>query len=61
MKFEIINDKNQVVMWCEQVSCIPPLEELKLMSQSRYRYKCKLNGKNITLKRLKEMMDNKEL
>jgi hypothetical protein len=54
VKFEILNDKNQVVMWCEKASCIPPLEELKLMSQSKYKYK--LNGKNVTLKKLKEII-----
>lgn len=56
MKFEIVKD-NKVYMWTEQKSCIPPFEELKAMSKARIPYKFKLNGKNISLKKLKEFLD----
>ena len=46
MKFEIIREK-KVVMWTEQKSCIPPIDELRVMSKARIPYKFKLNGKYI--------------
>jgi hypothetical protein len=56
MKFEIIKE-GKVYMWTEERSCIPDIEELTAMSKARIPYKFRLNGKAITLKKLKEFMN----
>lgn len=52
MKFEVINDKNKVVMHTEHTSCIPDKDILNSMSKAGYKFK--LNGKAITTKKLNE-------
>lgn len=61
MKFEIINDKNKVVMNTEHWSCIPDKDVLTSMQKTGYKFK--LDGKTITIKKLsdkiKEVDDDK--
>ena len=54
MKFEVINDKNKVVMHTEHISCIPPRNILNSMSKSGYKFK--LNGKSVTVNKLNERL-----
>lgn len=56
MIFEVLKE-GRVYMWTEQKSCIPPLETLTAMSKARIPYKFKLNGKNITLKGIKDFLN----
>ena len=53
MKFEILNDKNKVVMTTTSASCIPDRNTLNIMSKGGYKFK--MDGKSITLKKLKEI------
>lgn len=52
MKFEVVSDRGVTVMQTEMKSCIPDEEQLSCMNKAGYKFK--LNGKNVTLKRLKE-------
>ncbi len=54
MKFEVINDKNKVVMNTEFLSCIPEKTVLNLMSKSGYRFR--LNNKIMSVKKLDEQL-----
>lgn len=54
MKFEVINDKNVAVMSTEYVSCMPEKDELTSMSKAGYKFK--LDGKSITVKKLREKL-----
>lgn len=53
MKFEVINDKNKVVMHTESMSCIPDKETLKSMLSAGY--KIKLDGKALSKKAINEL------
>lgn len=53
MKLEILNDKNIVVMTTTSVCCIPDKSTLNVMSKGGYKFK--LDGKSITIKKLKEL------
>ncbi len=52
MKFEVINDRGVTVMQTTMKSCIPDEEQLTYMSKAGYKFK--LEGKVVTLKKLKE-------
>lgn len=39
MKFEVVNKDGQVVMWTEDVECVPTPDELDSMTSAGYRYK----------------------
>lgn len=54
MKFEIM-ENNNVVMWCEHKSCIPNFDTLTHMYRNAG-YRFRLNGKNISMKALKEAL-----
>ena len=54
MKFEIINDKNKVVMHTTHVCCVP--EKDILISMSRAGYKFKMDGKSATIKKIAEQL-----
>ena len=54
MKFEVINDKNIIVMNTTSIYCIPNKEMLILMSKAGYRFR--LDGKIITTKKLNDML-----
>lgn len=50
MKFEVINEKNKVVMHCEHIRCFPTVEEVQVMSKSGYKFK--IDGQNINVTKL---------
>lgn len=52
MEFQVVNDKGVAVMVTEYISCIP--NELQLASMSKAGYKFKIDGKAMSLKKLKE-------
>ncbi len=54
MKFEVVNDKNKVVMSTTSPSCIYDKDTLNLMSKAGYKFK--LDGKAITIKKLNEQL-----
>jgi histidinol phosphatase-like PHP family hydrolase len=54
MNFEIINDKNKVVMHTTDTTCIPDKDVLNLMLKAGYKFK--LNGKATTIKKLNEQL-----
>ena len=54
MKFEIINDKNKVVMNTTHGYCIPDKDILTSMSKVGYKFK--LDDRAITIKKLNEML-----
>lgn len=56
MKFEVVNDKGKTVMSCTSVSCIPDEDELSCMAKAGYKFK--LDGKNATQKKIKEIRTN---
>ena len=58
MKFEVINDKNKVVMHTEYTSCLPNKETLSLMAKAGYKFK--LDNKAITIKKLNEWLKGVE-
>lgn len=53
MKFEVINDKGQVVMTTTSANCIPDKDVLNSMSKSGYKFR--IDGKAVTQKKLSEM------
>lgn len=55
MKFVVINESGVGVMACEDVSCVPSYDVLKDMYGAGYRFS--LDGKNATLKKMKEFWD----
>lgn len=61
MKFKVINPNGRTVMSTEYICCIPDEYELKSMSKAGYKFQ--IDGKNATLKKIKELVqkyDNKE-
>ena len=54
MYFEVINDKNKTIMNTEILSCIPDKNTLDSISKAGYRFR--LDGKIITVKKLKEQL-----
>ena len=54
MKFEVINDKNMIVMNTTSIYCIPDKEMLISMSKAGYRFR--LDGKIITTKKLNDKL-----
>ena len=53
MKFEVVNDKGQVVMTTTFASCIPDKDILKSMSESGYKFR--IDGKVVAKKKLLEI------
>ena len=54
MKFEVINDNNKVVMSTTATSCIPDKDAIDSMSKERYKFR--LDGKIIIIKKLNEKL-----
>ena len=59
MKFEIINDKNKVVMHTSSPSCIPDKDTLMSMLSAGYKFK--LDGKILSKKALNELAKGEKL
>lgn len=57
MKFEVVNDKNKVVMNTTNPDCIPKKDTLNLISKAGYKFK--LNGKVVTIRKLYETLKEK--
>lgn len=57
MKFQIFGKDNQCKFVTEYKSCIPDISELIIMTKSGYKFR--LNGKLISLSRLKESLELK--
>lgn len=55
MKFQIFGKDNKCKLITESKSCIPDIAELKLMSKMGY--KLKLDGRVVSLSRLKEILN----
>lgn len=53
MEFEVINRDGFPVMGCSSVVCIPT--DSQLLSMSKEGYKFKINGKAVSLKKIKEL------
>ena len=58
MKFEIINDKNKVVMHTAYISCLPNKDTLSRMVKAGYKFK--LDNKAITIKKFNEWLKGVE-
>lgn len=58
MRFEVVNSRGVVVMSCASVSCIPPDSQLKSMEW--YDHKFRLDGKNITRRKIRELREKSE-
>ena len=56
MKFEVLNQIGKVIMNTECISRIPNEARLKLMSSAGYKFR--LDGKAISLMKLKEFLVN---
>ena len=54
MKFEVINDKNETVMYTDDVSCVYEKSVLNHMYKSGHKFK--INGKIIALKNISEKL-----
>lgn len=54
MTFEVINDKNNVVMYTHHLSLIPNDNMLELMSEANLKFR--LDGKITPLKKLKKQL-----
>lgn len=57
MKFQIFGKDNQCKFVTEYKSCIPDISELIIMTKSGYKFR--LNGKLISLSKLKESLELK--
>ncbi len=58
MRFEVVNSRGAVVMSCASVSCIPPDSQLKSMEE--YDHKFRLDGKNTTRRKIRELREKSE-
>lgn len=59
MKFEVINDKNKVVMHTESISCIPDRGIIESMIAAGYKFK--IDNKILTKKKIIDLIkENKE-
>lgn len=56
MKFEVLNDKGITVMQTETKSCIPSEDELAVMNKAGYKFR--IDGKNITIRKLIDAIKN---
>lgn len=56
IKFEVINDKGTAVMSTEYISCIPNDSQLTAMSKAGYKFK--IDGKAVSVKKIKEFVSN---
>lgn len=56
MKFQVINDKGIGVMETHFASCIPDGAQLASMSKAGYKFK--IDGKAVSIKKIKEVRDN---
>lgn len=54
MKFQIFGKDNKCKLVAESKACIPNMQELKLMSKVGYKFK--LDGKVVSLAKLKEIL-----
>ena len=54
MKFQIFGKDNKCKLVTESKACIPDINELKLMSKAGYKFR--LDGKAISLSKLKEKL-----
>lgn len=54
MKFEVINNNGQVIMWTNSIDCIPAPDELKSMYAVGYRHK--INNKIINYDKVDEVV-----
>lgn len=52
MKFEVINNNGQVVMWTDSIECIPTPDELDSMTSAGYHYK--IDGKVVAKNKIHE-------
>ena len=59
MKFEVINDKNKVVMHTLSPSCIPSKDILTSMLNAGYKFK--LDGKMLSKKAINELAKGERL
>lgn len=59
MKFEVVNDKGVTVMQTEMKSCVPNDDELFTMSKAGYKFK--LDGKSVSIKKIKETLKTSNL
>lgn len=57
MKFQIYGKDKKCKLVTESKSCIPDIDELKLMSKAGYKFK--LDGKAVSLSKLKEVLTAK--
>ena len=53
LHFEIVRD-NKTVMQCEDVICIPSVDELNAMNKAGYKFK--IDGQTVTIKKIKELI-----
>lgn len=56
MKFQVINDKGIGVMETHFASCMPDGAQLASMSKAGYKFK--IDGKAVSIKKIKEVRDN---
>ncbi len=54
MKFEIFNDNGVILFNTEYIECIPHYKELSSMSKMRYKFK--INGKIVSIKKINEIL-----
>lgn len=58
MHFEVVDDKNRILMNTDSLSCIPDKETIDNMSKSGYKFK--LDGKFLNKKKLQELLKYSE-
>ena len=56
MLLQIVNDKGVTVMRTENKSCIPDDTQLSCMYKTGYKFK--IDGKTVSIKKIKEIRDN---
>ena len=54
MKFEVVNEKGTVVFNTEYKESLPPKQQLDDMNKNGYKFK--VDGKNVTKKKLLELL-----
>lgn len=57
MKFKVVNREGRAVMSTEYIECIPDEEQLKSMAKVGYKFK--IDEKTVSVKKIKELIQEK--
>lgn len=58
MKFEVVNNQGETVMYTFHVSCLPTLRQVKSMTKSGYKFK--IDGKIVSKSKVEQLIQDNQ-